>query len=54
MFRDVRLGRSGVEEIKSHLFFKNDQWDWNNIRDSKYLLKFKKCIFLLCACVCLN
>ncbi|KAG8124276.1 hypothetical protein E2320_019679 [Naja naja] len=32
--RDVRLGRSGVEEIKSHLFFKNDQWDWNNIRDT--------------------
>uniref|UniRef100_A0A670Z7N1 non-specific serine/threonine protein kinase n=1 Tax=Pseudonaja textilis TaxID=8673 RepID=A0A670Z7N1_PSETE len=32
--RDVRLGRNGVEEIKSHLFFKNDQWDWNNIRDT--------------------
>ncbi|KAL7988060.1 hypothetical protein Chor_006979, partial [Crotalus horridus] len=32
--REVRLGRSGVEEIKSHLFFKNDQWDWNNIRDT--------------------
>ncbi|XP_013922666.1 PREDICTED: rho-associated protein kinase 2 [Thamnophis sirtalis] len=32
--RDVRLGRSGVEEIKSHLFFKNDQWDWNSIRDT--------------------
>ncbi|KAM6463387.1 rho-associated protein kinase 2 isoform 4-T4 [Liasis olivaceus] len=32
--REVRLGRSGVEEIKSHPFFKNDQWDWNNIRDT--------------------
>ncbi|XP_008115636.1 rho-associated protein kinase 2 isoform X1 [Anolis carolinensis] len=32
--REVRLGRNGVEEIKSHLFFKNDQWDWGNIRDT--------------------
>ncbi|XP_061478757.1 rho-associated protein kinase 2 [Rhineura floridana] len=32
--REVRLGRHGVEEIKSHLFFKNDQWDWDNIRDT--------------------
>ncbi|XP_063170652.1 rho-associated protein kinase 2 [Candoia aspera] len=32
--REVRLGRNGVEEIKSHPFFKNDQWDWNNIRDT--------------------
>ncbi|XP_044273939.1 rho-associated protein kinase 2 isoform X2 [Varanus komodoensis] len=32
--REVRLGRNGVEEIKSHPFFKNDQWDWDNIRDT--------------------
>lgn len=32
--RDVRLGRNGVEEIKQHLFFKNDQWTWNNIRET--------------------
>ncbi|XP_042304407.1 rho-associated protein kinase 2 isoform X4 [Sceloporus undulatus] len=32
--REVRLGRNGVEEIKSHLFFKNDQWDWGNVRDT--------------------
>ncbi|XP_062981235.1 rho-associated protein kinase 2 isoform X1 [Elgaria multicarinata webbii] len=32
--REVRLGRNGVEEIKSHPFFKNDQWDWGNIRDT--------------------
>uniref|UniRef100_A0A670HVI6 non-specific serine/threonine protein kinase n=1 Tax=Podarcis muralis TaxID=64176 RepID=A0A670HVI6_PODMU len=32
--REVRLGRSGVEEIKSHPFFKHDQWDWDNIRDT--------------------
>ncbi|XP_048354650.1 rho-associated protein kinase 2 [Sphaerodactylus townsendi] len=32
--RDVRLGRNGVEEIKNHLFFKNDQWNWDNIRET--------------------
>ncbi|XP_053141596.1 rho-associated protein kinase 2 isoform X5 [Hemicordylus capensis] len=32
--REVRLGRNGVEEIKSHLFFKNDQWNWENIRET--------------------
>ncbi|XP_069476982.1 rho-associated protein kinase 1 [Ambystoma mexicanum] len=34
MDRDVRLGRNGVEEIKRHLFFKNDQWTWDNLRDT--------------------
>ncbi|RXN27741.1 rho-associated kinase 1 isoform X1 [Labeo rohita] len=32
--RDVRLGRNGVDEIKRHSFFKNDQWAWENIRDT--------------------
>ncbi|XP_041661527.1 rho-associated protein kinase 2-like isoform X2 [Cheilinus undulatus] len=32
--REVRLGRSGVEEIKSHPFFKNDQWTFDNIRET--------------------
>ncbi|XP_078069256.1 rho-associated protein kinase 2 isoform X4 [Mustelus asterias] len=32
--REVRLGRNGVEEIKRHPFFKNDQWTWDNIRDA--------------------
>ncbi|XP_066534327.1 rho-associated protein kinase 2 isoform X1 [Hoplias malabaricus] len=32
--REVRLGRNGVEEIKSHRFFKNDQWTFDTIRDS--------------------
>ncbi|XP_054825897.1 rho-associated protein kinase 2 [Eublepharis macularius] len=32
--REVRLGRNGVEEIKNHLFFKNDQWNWENIRET--------------------
>ncbi|EPY75645.1 Rho-associated, coiled-coil containing protein kinase 1-like protein [Camelus ferus] len=31
--REVRLGRNGVEEIKRHLFFKNDQWAWETLRD---------------------
>ena len=34
-FREVRLGRNGVDEIKRHPFFKNDQWTWENIRESK-------------------
>uniref|UniRef100_UPI00358F60F5 rho-associated protein kinase 2-like isoform X3 n=1 Tax=Myxine glutinosa TaxID=7769 RepID=UPI00358F60F5 len=32
--RSVRLGRNGVKEVKSHPFFKNDQWTWENIRES--------------------
>ncbi|XP_035172535.1 rho-associated protein kinase 1 isoform X1 [Oxyura jamaicensis] len=32
--REVRLGRNGVEEIKRHLFFKNDQWAWETLRDT--------------------
>ncbi|XP_076829136.1 rho-associated protein kinase 1 isoform X2 [Brachyhypopomus gauderio] len=32
--REVRLGRNGVEEIKRHPFFKNDQWSWVNIRET--------------------
>uniref|UniRef100_A0A672L5N8 non-specific serine/threonine protein kinase n=1 Tax=Sinocyclocheilus grahami TaxID=75366 RepID=A0A672L5N8_SINGR len=31
--REVRLGRNGVDEIKRHSFFKNDQWAWENIRE---------------------
>ncbi|XP_016402244.1 rho-associated protein kinase 1-like, partial [Sinocyclocheilus rhinocerous] len=33
--REVRLGRNGVEEIKRHPFFKNDQWTFSTIRESK-------------------
>lgn len=29
------MGRNGVEEIKQHPFFKNDQWTFDTIRDSK-------------------
>ncbi|XP_044537228.1 rho-associated protein kinase 1-like [Gracilinanus agilis] len=32
--RKVRLGRNGVEEIKGHLFFKDDQWAWETLRDT--------------------
>ncbi|XP_011863169.1 PREDICTED: rho-associated protein kinase 1 isoform X1 [Vollenhovia emeryi] len=31
--RTKRLGRNGVDEIKSHLFFKNDQWTFDNLRE---------------------
>lgn len=39
--RDVRLGRNGVDEIKRHPFFKNDQWTWENIRESKTIFTVK-------------
>lgn len=32
--RTVRLGRHSVDEIKSHPFFINDTWTFENIRDS--------------------
>ncbi|XP_052468785.1 rho-associated protein kinase 2 isoform X3 [Carassius gibelio] len=32
--REIRLGRNGVEEIKKHPFFKNDQWTFNTIRET--------------------
>ncbi|UYV64779.1 ROCK2 [Cordylochernes scorpioides] len=32
--RTERLGRNGVEEIKRHPFFKNDQWTFDNIQES--------------------
>lgn len=31
--RTKRLGRNGVNEIKSHSFFKNDQWTFDNLRE---------------------
>ncbi|BES88550.1 Rho Binding [Nesidiocoris tenuis] len=30
--RSTRLGRNGVEEIKAHPFFQNDQWTFDNLR----------------------
>ncbi|KAK3585004.1 hypothetical protein CHS0354_024918 [Potamilus streckersoni] len=30
--RTDRLGRNGIEEIKGHPFFRNDQWDWDTMR----------------------
>lgn len=29
-----RLGRNGIEDIKRHLFFDNDQWAWDSLRES--------------------
>lgn len=34
--RETRLGRNGVAEIRGHPFFRNDVWDWNSIRNSKF------------------
>lgn len=31
--RTERLGRNGVDEIKNHPFFKNDQWNFDNLRE---------------------
>lgn len=31
--RTKRLGRNGVDEIKNHPFFKNDQWTFENLRE---------------------
>ncbi|XP_022252479.1 rho-associated protein kinase 2-like isoform X2 [Limulus polyphemus] len=31
--RSQRLGRSGIDEIKRHRFFQNDQWTFDNIRE---------------------
>jgi len=31
--RNSRLGRNGVQEIKNHIFFSNDQWTFDSIRD---------------------
>lgn len=43
LHREVRLGRNGVEEIKRHLFFKDDQWAWETLRDSKYNAFLRHC-----------
>ncbi|XP_062268024.1 rho-associated protein kinase 2-like isoform X1 [Platichthys flesus] len=32
--RTVRLGRTGVDDIQRHPFFKNDQWTFDNIRET--------------------
>ena len=37
--RNSRLGRNGVEEIKGHPFFVNDEWNFGNIR---------QCTFFIC------
>jgi len=40
-----------VEEIKSHSFFQNDQWTFDNLRDCKYYLLFSKILFMHADCV---
>ena len=31
--RLIRLGRNGIEEVKAHSFFKNEQWSFDNIHE---------------------
>uniref|UniRef100_A0A8C7UEL2 Rho-associated protein kinase 2 n=1 Tax=Oncorhynchus mykiss TaxID=8022 RepID=A0A8C7UEL2_ONCMY len=45
--REVRLGRNGVEEIKRHPFFKNDQWNFDSIRNSRNDMNNTNNIFFL-------
>lgn len=33
--KEKRLGRNGVDEIKSHPFFTNSDWNWENLRSSE-------------------
>ena len=40
-FRTERLGRNGIEEIKSHRFFKNADWTWDTIREGSRKLFFQ-------------
>ena len=45
--RTDRLGRNGVNEIKSHSFFKNDSWSWDSIRNCKHQLLSSEVVDLL-------
>lgn len=38
--RKKRLGRNGINEIKEHPFFQNDQWTFDNLRDCNELFIF--------------
>lgn len=49
--RKVRLGRTGVDEIKCHPFFKNDQWTFDNIRQSKCVCMLLIMVAWLLMCV---
>lgn len=35
-----------MEEIKSHSFFQNDQWTFDNLRDCKYCLQYTKILIM--------
>ncbi|XP_048581823.1 rho-associated protein kinase 2 isoform X3 [Nematostella vectensis] len=32
--RTQRIGRKGIEEIKNHKFFVNNEWEWHSIREA--------------------
>lgn len=29
----VRLGRNGVDEVRQHAFFRNDEWTWETLEN---------------------
>lgn len=33
--RTERLGRNGIEEIKTHQFFRNIDWTWETLRQGR-------------------
>lgn len=41
VFRKVRLGRNGVDDIKRHAFFQNNQWTFDIIRESECVHVFQ-------------
>lgn len=41
VFRKVRLGRNGVDDIKRHAFFQNNQWTFDIIRESECVHAFQ-------------
>lgn len=46
--RKVRLGRNGVDDIKQHAFFQNNQWTFDNIRESECVSMFlESCVGFL-------
>ena len=52
--RTQRLGRNGVEEIRNHKFFVNDQWTFETIRDCKFLFAMIHLFLLIKKYVCFN
>lgn len=35
-YRMERLGRNGIDEIKTHQFFRNTDWTWDTLRQGNH------------------